>query len=106
MSFPFLWIWLTQSTQTKHTKESYNSITPWAKELDCIKFDMWNRQRHASHLLLDSQIHDRRASLFLDGLEEDGTPFATKHLTNMLSDISEDGAMWVGLSSNGKYVLF
>ncbi|XP_075319241.1 usherin [Odontesthes bonariensis] len=51
------------------------------------------------HLTL--QINDRHASLFLDGLEEDGTPFATKHLTNMLSDISEDGAMWVGLSSNG-----
>lgn len=41
-------------------------------------------------------------SLFLDGLEEDGTPFGTQHLNARLSDISEDGAMWVGLSSNGK----
>ncbi|XP_074522167.1 usherin [Halichoeres trimaculatus] len=52
-----------------------------------------------THLVL--QVHDRRASLFLDGLEEDGTPFDTQPLTARLSDISEDGAMWVGLSSNG-----
>ena len=41
-------------------------------------------------------------SLFLDGLEEDGTPFDTQPLAARLSDISEDGAMWVGLGSNGK----
>ncbi|XP_008295345.1 usherin-like, partial [Stegastes partitus] len=52
-----------------------------------------------THLVL--QIHDRRVSLFLDGLEEDGTPFDTQLLTTRLSDIGEDGAMWVGLSSNG-----
>ncbi|XP_078016774.1 usherin [Epinephelus lanceolatus] len=54
-----------------------------------------------THLVL--QVHDRRVSLFLDGLEEDGTPFDTQPLTSRLSDISEDGAMWVGLSSNGSY---
>uniref|UniRef100_A0A3Q3B8L8 Usher syndrome 2A (autosomal recessive, mild) n=1 Tax=Kryptolebias marmoratus TaxID=37003 RepID=A0A3Q3B8L8_KRYMA len=48
------------------------------------------------------QIYDRHVSLFLDGLEEDGTPFDTKHLTDPLSDISESGAMWVGLGSNGE----
>ncbi|TDH17235.1 hypothetical protein EPR50_G00006290 [Perca flavescens] len=52
-----------------------------------------------THIVL--QVHDRRVSLFLDGLEEDGTPFDTQPLTARLSDISEDGAMWVGLSSNG-----
>ncbi|XP_044201958.1 usherin [Thunnus albacares] len=52
-----------------------------------------------THLVL--QVHDRRVSLFLNGLEEDGTPFDTKPLTTRLYDISEDGAMWVGLSSNG-----
>ncbi|XP_029354432.1 usherin [Echeneis naucrates] len=52
-----------------------------------------------THLVL--QVHDKRASLFLDGLEEDGTPFDTQSLTARLFDISEDGAMWVGLSSNG-----
>nr|XP_054587843.1 usherin [Nothobranchius furzeri] len=52
-----------------------------------------------SHLTL--QIYDRRASLFLDGLEEDGTPFDTKHLTNALSDVGEDATMWVGLGANG-----
>ncbi|XP_070762485.1 usherin [Enoplosus armatus] len=52
-----------------------------------------------THLVL--QVHGRRVSLFLDGLEEDGTPFDTQPLTARLSDISEDGAMWVGLSSNG-----
>ncbi|XP_039982949.1 usherin [Xiphias gladius] len=52
-----------------------------------------------THLVL--QVHDRRVSLFLDGLEEDGTPFDTQPLTARLFDISVDGAMWVGLSSNG-----
>uniref|UniRef100_A0A3Q4AAY9 Uncharacterized protein n=1 Tax=Mola mola TaxID=94237 RepID=A0A3Q4AAY9_MOLML len=35
----------------------------------------------------------RRASLFLDGLEEDGTPFDTQPLGTWLSDINEDGAI-------------
>lgn len=48
------------------------------------------------------QVHDRRVSLFLNGLEEDGTPFDTQLLATRLSDTSEDDAMWVGLSSNGK----
>nr|XP_040024120.1 usherin isoform X2 [Gasterosteus aculeatus aculeatus] len=52
-----------------------------------------------THLVL--QVYDRRVSLFLDGLEEDGTPFDTQPLTARLSAISEGGAMWVGLSSNG-----
>ncbi|CAJ1048931.1 LOW QUALITY PROTEIN: usherin [Xyrichtys novacula] len=52
-----------------------------------------------THLVL--QVHDRRVSLFLDGLEEDGTPFDTQPLTARLSDVNEDGTMWVGLSSNG-----
>ncbi|XP_053172998.1 usherin [Scomber japonicus] len=52
-----------------------------------------------THLVL--QVHDRRVSLFLNGLEEDRTPFDTKPLTTRLHDISEDGAMRVGLSSNG-----
>ncbi|CAG11042.1 unnamed protein product, partial [Tetraodon nigroviridis] len=48
------------------------------------------------------QVHDRHVSLFLDGLEEDGTPFDTQVLSTRMSDRSEDGAaMWVGLSSNG-----
>ncbi|AWP01780.1 putative usherin-like [Scophthalmus maximus] len=52
-----------------------------------------------THLVL--QVHDRRVSLFLDGLEEDGTPFGTRSLASRLFDASEDGAMRVGLSSNG-----
>lgn len=52
----------------------------------------------------DSQVHDRRVSLFLDGLEEDGTPFDTQTLSHRIPNISEDGAMRVGLSSNGKNV--
>ncbi|XP_056269140.1 usherin isoform X3 [Pseudoliparis swirei] len=52
-----------------------------------------------THLVL--QVHDRRVSLFLDGFEEDGTPFDTQPLSARLSDIGEDRAMWVGLSSNG-----
>ncbi|KAM3876945.1 usherin [Diretmus argenteus] len=52
-----------------------------------------------THLVL--QVHDSRVSLFLNGLEEDGTPFDTQPLTSMLHDIREDSAMWVGLSSNG-----
>ncbi|XP_071778073.2 usherin [Centroberyx gerrardi] len=52
-----------------------------------------------THLVL--QVHDRRVSLFLDGLEEDGMPFDTRPLNSRLYDIREDSAMWVGLSSNG-----
>ncbi|XP_060897032.1 usherin [Labrus mixtus] len=59
------------------------------------------RMERWTHLVL--QVHDRRVSLFLDGLEEDGTPFDTQPLASRLSDISEDGAMWVGLSSNGSH---
>lgn len=55
---------------------------------------------------LDFQIHDRQANLFIDGLEEDGTPFDTKHLASMLFDVGDDGAMWVGRSSNGKNKVF
>uniref|UniRef100_A0A672FIF9 Usher syndrome 2A (autosomal recessive, mild) n=1 Tax=Salarias fasciatus TaxID=181472 RepID=A0A672FIF9_SALFA len=54
-----------------------------------------------SATLMDFQIHDRRASLFLDGLEADGTPYDTQPLAARLSDTSEGGAMWVGLSANG-----
>uniref|UniRef100_A0A3B3ZCH5 Laminin N-terminal domain-containing protein n=1 Tax=Periophthalmus magnuspinnatus TaxID=409849 RepID=A0A3B3ZCH5_9GOBI len=46
-------------------------------------------------------IHDTKVSLFLDGLEEDGTPFETQTLSNKIPDTSEGDAMWVGLSSNG-----
>ncbi|XP_030233283.1 usherin [Gadus morhua] len=52
-----------------------------------------------THLVL--QVHDRQASLFLDGLEEDGTPFDTRPLTSALRDVREDSTMRVGLSSNG-----
>uniref|UniRef100_A0A672FK37 Usher syndrome 2A (autosomal recessive, mild) n=1 Tax=Salarias fasciatus TaxID=181472 RepID=A0A672FK37_SALFA len=48
----------------------------------------------------------RRASLFLDGLEADGTPYDTQPLAARLSDTSEGGAMWVGLSANGKELFF
>lgn len=48
------------------------------------------------------QVHDRRVSLFLDGLEEDGTPFDTQPLTTRLTDTSDDSTMWVGAGSNGK----
>ncbi|KAM9860567.1 LOW QUALITY PROTEIN: usherin [Aulostomus maculatus] len=52
-----------------------------------------------THLVL--QVHDRHISLFLNGLEEDGTPFETHPLTTRLLDNSHDSTMWVGLSSNG-----
>uniref|UniRef100_A0A8C2WLY9 Laminin N-terminal domain-containing protein n=1 Tax=Cyclopterus lumpus TaxID=8103 RepID=A0A8C2WLY9_CYCLU len=56
---------------------------------------------HCGTLNVYIDVHNRCVSLFLDGFEEDGTPFDTQPLTARLSDISEDGAMWVGLSSNG-----
>uniref|UniRef100_A0A3Q3IYQ0 Usher syndrome 2A (autosomal recessive, mild) n=1 Tax=Monopterus albus TaxID=43700 RepID=A0A3Q3IYQ0_MONAL len=52
-----------------------------------------------THLVL--QVHDRHASVFLNGLEEDETPFDTRPLSVRLVDISEDATMWVGLGSNG-----
>ena len=64
------------------------------------------KYKHVHFLLSDLQVHDRRVSLFLDGLEEDGTPYGSRPLPSRLFDTSEDGAMWVGLSSNGKDRLF
>uniref|UniRef100_A0AAV2LNE7 Usherin n=1 Tax=Knipowitschia caucasica TaxID=637954 RepID=A0AAV2LNE7_KNICA len=52
-----------------------------------------------THFVL--QVHDTQVSLFLDGLEEDGTPFETQTLSKKISDTSEGDTMWVGLSSNG-----
>ncbi|XP_077419247.1 usherin isoform X1 [Vanacampus margaritifer] len=52
-----------------------------------------------THVVL--QVHDRHASLFLDGLEEDGTPFETQSLPTRLHDINEDSTIRVGLSSKG-----
>ncbi|XP_035991625.1 usherin [Fundulus heteroclitus] len=72
---------------------SLTSLTVSFRTEGRLQLDKW------THLTL--QIYDQSASLFLDGLEEDGTPFDTKHLISTLSDISEYGAMWVGLSSNG-----
>ena len=51
--------------------------------------------------MIGPQVHDRQVSLFLDGLEEDGTPFDTQPLTSALQDVGEDSTMRVGLSSNG-----
>ncbi|KAK6307053.1 hypothetical protein J4Q44_G00222010 [Coregonus suidteri] len=58
-----------------------------------LSVDRW------THLAL--QVHGKSVSLFLDGLEEDGTPFDTRPLTSPISDINTDSAMRVGLSSNG-----
>nr|XP_061796460.1 usherin-like [Nerophis lumbriciformis] len=52
-----------------------------------------------THIVL--QIHDRHVSLFLNGLEEDGTPFETQSLAGRLYDSSDDSTMRVGLSSKG-----
>ncbi|XP_077569166.1 usherin [Stigmatopora nigra] len=52
-----------------------------------------------THIVL--QVHDKHASLFLNGLEEDGTPFDTQYLVSRLYDINEDSTMRVGLSSEG-----
>uniref|UniRef100_A0A8C7LDC6 Uncharacterized protein n=1 Tax=Oncorhynchus kisutch TaxID=8019 RepID=A0A8C7LDC6_ONCKI len=40
-----------------------------------------------------TNVHDRSVSLFLDGLEEDGTPFDTRPLTLPISEIRTDIAM-------------
>nr|XP_057944950.1 usherin isoform X3 [Doryrhamphus excisus] len=52
-----------------------------------------------THLVL--QVHDRHISLFLNGLEEDGTPFETQSLATRLHDSDEDSTMRVGLCSKG-----
>ncbi|XP_051920397.1 usherin isoform X1 [Hippocampus zosterae] len=52
-----------------------------------------------THIAL--QVHDRHVSLFLNGLEEDGTPFETHSLPARLADSNEDSTMRVGLSSKG-----
>lgn len=48
------------------------------------------------------QVHDRRASLFLDGVEEDGTPFDTQPLSTRLMETSDGSTMWVGGGSDGE----
>ncbi|KAM3624776.1 uncharacterized protein V6R79_001428 [Siganus canaliculatus] len=73
-----------------------SSVTPLT-----VSFRTEGRLTLGTWTHLAMQVHDRHASLFLDGLEEDGTPFETQPLTIRLTDTSEDGAMWVGLSSNG-----
>ncbi|XP_061735051.1 usherin isoform X2 [Nerophis ophidion] len=52
-----------------------------------------------THLVL--QVHDRQVSLFLNGLEEDGTASETQSLTNRLRDSNEDSRISVGLGSKG-----
>ncbi|KAL0969312.1 hypothetical protein UPYG_G00225390 [Umbra pygmaea] len=55
-----------------------------------------------THLAL--QVHGTSVSLFLDGLEDDGTPYETQRLTRPISDVRRDSAiMRVGLSSNGSH---
>ncbi|KAJ7988959.1 hypothetical protein DPEC_G00314590 [Dallia pectoralis] len=55
-----------------------------------------------THLAL--QVHGKSVSLFLDGLEADGTPFDTRPLTSPISDNqTDDAVMRVGLDSNGSH---
>nr|XP_009291422.1 usherin [Danio rerio] len=54
---------------------------------------------HWAHLAL--QIHETSVSLFLNGNEEDGTALDTQTLAGLVDDITSDGAVWIGRSSNG-----
>ncbi|KAJ8400311.1 hypothetical protein AAFF_G00396940 [Aldrovandia affinis] len=54
---------------------------------------------HWTHLAL--QVHGTSVSLFLDGLEEDGTAFDTQALVGPISDLSTDMALRIGQSFNG-----
>ncbi|XP_030630773.1 LOW QUALITY PROTEIN: usherin [Chanos chanos] len=52
-----------------------------------------------THLAL--QVHETRVSLFLNGLEEDGTPFDTHSLAGPVADITVDSTVRIGQSSDG-----
>ncbi|XP_052001042.1 usherin [Xyrauchen texanus] len=52
-----------------------------------------------THLAL--QIHSTSVSLFLNGLEEDGTAQDTQTLAGLVDDITSESALWIGRSSNG-----
>uniref|UniRef100_A0A3P9GY58 Laminin N-terminal domain-containing protein n=1 Tax=Oryzias latipes TaxID=8090 RepID=A0A3P9GY58_ORYLA len=54
---------------------------------------------------LDFQIHDRQANLFIDGLEEDGTPFDTKNLASTSYYFSVLTANQAILIKNGQHLL-
>uniref|UniRef100_A0A8C1J3X3 Usherin n=1 Tax=Cyprinus carpio TaxID=7962 RepID=A0A8C1J3X3_CYPCA len=47
------------------------------------------------------QIHNTSVSLFLNGQEDDGTALDTQTLAGPVDDISSEGALWIGTSSNG-----
>lgn len=46
-------------------------------------------------------MHDTSVSLFLNGQEEDGTALDTQTLAGPVDDITSEGALWIGRSSNG-----
>ncbi|XP_016124971.1 usherin [Sinocyclocheilus grahami] len=54
---------------------------------------------HWTHMAL--QIHDTSVSLFLNGQEDDGTALDTQTLAGSVDDITSEGALWIGTSSNG-----
>ncbi|XP_062863133.1 usherin [Trichomycterus rosablanca] len=47
------------------------------------------------------QVHGTSVSLFLDGLEEDGTAFDTQTLVGPVADVTSDTWAWIGRSSDG-----
>jgi len=46
-------------------------------------------------------MHATSVSLFLNGLEEDGTALDTQTLAGPVDDIISESALWIGRSSNG-----
>lgn len=51
--------------------------------------------------LINLQVYNTSASLFLNGQEEDGTALDTQTLARPVDDITSAGTVWIGTSSNG-----
>ncbi|CAB1442996.1 unnamed protein product [Pleuronectes platessa] len=88
---------MVPKSSSKKASENYESIHIKQKDRT-LKLHRLKETKRGKE---KTEVHDRRVSLFLDGLEEDGTPFGSRSLPSRLFDSSEDGAMWLGLSSNG-----
>ncbi|XP_026107420.1 usherin-like [Carassius auratus] len=73
-----------------HSKQNF-SIS--MKTAGHISIGVW------THMSL--QIHETSVSLFLNGQEDDGTALDTQTLAGPIDDITSDGALWIGTSSNG-----
>ncbi|KAK7153113.1 hypothetical protein R3I93_011118 [Phoxinus phoxinus] len=82
-----------EDIQIHHSIQSRQNFSISMKTAGHISIGHW------THMAL--QMHDTSVSLFLNGLEEDGTALDTQTLAGPVDDITSESALWIGRSSNG-----